>query len=201
MPSSALISLRQTCCGSKQFPLICNFYRSPSLPPTPLKPTPATSLIPHHYPAGANPTQTHTCARSHGERSPLRVTVCRVDAVTCQCHPAEPEKNCSVTSRRMPAALVGSTPFTWRRCRTCSWDGGDRRTQSGRWEDPSGLAASLNIENEWEATLGVTPFITSLLPLFFQCTPTFFFFFFFCPTRQRQLLWCLINLVGVFYTF
>lgn len=47
----------------------------------------------------------------------------------------------------------------------CGWDGGAGGIQFGGWVDPVGLAASLNQENEWEPTLGVTPFLSRWLPL------------------------------------
>lgn len=61
----------------------------------------------------------------------------------------EHEKNCSVTSRRTPAPLVGGTYL--RACVilfACGWDGGAVGRQFGGWVDPVGLAASLNQENE-----------------------------------------------------
>lgn len=69
----------------------------------------------------------------------------------------EHEKNCSVTSRRTPAPLVGGTFLRVWFC-AWGWDGGAGGIQFGGWVDPMGLAASLNQENEWEPTLGVTPF-------------------------------------------
>lgn len=58
----------------------------------------------------------------------------------------EPEKNCSVTSWRTPAPLVGGEYL--RVCDSVHVDGGDRGIQFGEWVDPLGLAASLNQENE-----------------------------------------------------
>lgn len=71
----------------------------------------------------------------------------------------------------------------------CGWDGGARGIQFGGWVDPVGLAASLNQENEWEPTQGVTPFLCcwppliSLSPLCSSLLSSLFW-----PPRQRKQL-------------
>ena len=177
-PSSALISLHQICCDSKQFPLICNFLLPAPASYTSIKPpTPSNKPSPPpQYPGATHQAQTppwtphahkhkrvYKCTHVHTlwpvAIKEWRLIMCkRWLATVIQWSP----RRTAVWRHggRRPRWLVEHIyvwvcVIQW----ACGWDGGTGGIQFGGWVDPVGLAASLNQENEWEPTLGVTPFL------------------------------------------
>lgn len=71
---------------------------------------------------------------------------------------AREELQCDVTADDGLAGwwIIFTCVWFW----ACGWVGGAGGIQFGGWVDPVGLAASLNQGNEWEPTLGVTPFLS-----------------------------------------
>ena len=177
-PSSALISLHQICCDSKQFPLICDFLLPAPASYTSIKPpTPSNKPSPPpQYPGATHQAQTppwtphahkhkrvYKCTHVHTlwpvAIKEWRLIMCkRWLATVIQWSP----RRTAVWRHggRQPRWLVEHIyvwvcVIQW----ACGWDGGTGGIQFGGWVDPVGLAASLNQENEWEPTLGVTPFL------------------------------------------